>query len=169
VSRFVVLSMIVCAACTTGCTSAHYVSKQADSGVVAIPSNTNAWPFHYRQEADELIRQHVGPDYEIVDERQVVTGVRVANNQQTQRDQTPNKKNPNMPGERVSTTDTTTTSNVTEWRITYARRGSTVVMDALPRPDLNGAAPGVQPAGGIGAAPPTVIVVPQDPTTFRQP
>ena len=168
-SRVVVLSVAVgLVACMTGCTSAHYVSKQGDSGVVAIPSNSDSWPFHYRQEAEALMRQHDGPDYEIVDEREVVTGVRVTNSEQTQRDQTPNKKQPNLPGERVTTTGTVTTSNTTEWQITYCRRSAPAVNDFSLR-GTGGMVPPVQPAGGTVPVQPGMNGSPQNLPAQRQP
>ena len=148
-NRVVVFSILAAlAASTTGCASAHYVSKQSDSGVVAIPSNNDYWPFHYRQEAEALIRQHVGPDYEIVEERQVVTGMRTTNNEQTQRDLIMNKKQTNVVGERESTTGTVTSSDVTEWQITYRRRYSPTIGDTRNHGTTSGLVPSVLPAGG---------------------
>ncbi|MDY3552282.1 hypothetical protein R5W24_001362 [Gemmata sp. JC717] len=132
-----IVFVLGCVTNLMGCASARYVSKQGDSGVVAIPSNTNSPPFRYRQEAEELMRKHVGPDFEIVDEREVVTGSRVMNNQETQTQMTPNKKQPNMPGERISTNGMVTSTNTTEYQITYRKRGAT-----------GGGASTIQPAGG---------------------
>jgi hypothetical protein len=147
--RIVGVSIVMgLAACPMGCASAHYVSKQGDTGVIAIPSNSDAWPFHYRQEALQLIQQHVGPNYEIVDEHQVVTGVKVTNNEQTQRDLTPNKRQPNMPGERETTTGTVSATNVTEWQITYRRVAGAGV-------------PSVMPAAGTVPVPPGATGLPQ--------
>ncbi len=152
VSRVLVLLIVGgLTTCSVGCQSARYVSRQSDSGVIAIPSNSNSWPFHYRQEAETLIRQHVGPDYEIVDEREVVTGTRVTNDEHTQRDLTPNKKQPNMPGERIATTGTATSSNVSEWQITYKKRQPFMNIGNARTPVTNSPT-GVQPAGGT--APP---------------
>jgi hypothetical protein len=130
------------AAGSFGCATAHSISKQPDGGVVAIPANTNMWPFKYRDEAEAMIRAHVGPDYEIVDERQVVTGVRVTNNEETRRDPIVNKKRPDRPaGEVETTTDSTTATNQTEWQITYRRKYN-------PAAGVVGAG-SVQPAGGL--------------------
>ena len=41
----------------TGCTSARFLSLDADHGIVAIPNNTNSWPTNYRRSADELLRE----------------------------------------------------------------------------------------------------------------
>jgi hypothetical protein len=138
-----------------GCATAHYVSKQPDGGVVAIPANTNMWPFKYRDEADALIRRHVGPDFEIVGEQQVVTGTRVTNSEQTQKDLVYNKKRPDQPAGEVDTkTGTTTASNTTEWQITYRRRYNPA---AAAGP---GVVPSVLPSGGTVPAQPAAGVVP---------
>src|SRR5690606_31215537 len=128
---------------------ARYVEKQGDAGVIAIPNNTDHWPSHHRREAIALIQKHVGPDYEILEEREVVTGQATQNNQQVNTEQTANRRNPNLPGEKQTVTGTVTQSDITEWRIAYRRK-------ARPEPfisDINfqGATIGLTPAGGPGA------------------
>jgi hypothetical protein len=68
-----------------GCNSARYVVQQSDGGIVAIPSNTNMWPFKHRDSAEDLIRQHVGPNFEIVDEREALIGSRASGSEPTGR------------------------------------------------------------------------------------
>jgi hypothetical protein len=41
------------AGCSTG---ARYVTTTNSAGVVAIPSNTDDWPYHYRKQAEELMQ-----------------------------------------------------------------------------------------------------------------
>jgi hypothetical protein len=166
---FLLSAVVVTVASLTGCGTARYVSKQGEGGVVAIPNNSDDWPTHYRQNAEALIRQHVGPNYEIVDEREVVTGTKVANNQQAQTEQIANRRNPSMPGTKETVTDTTTATNITEYRITYRRRGpvgggfpgATAASAGLPPADMAG--PGVVPVGGMvpaGVVPPVGPVGP---------
>jgi hypothetical protein len=141
-NRIVALLVLAAlAAGNTGCSTAHYVVKDADSGVVAIPANSDSWPFHYLQDAKALIRQHVGPDFEIVREYSAVTGNQVSNQERTQRQQLPNKRNPNLPGEVDVTTGTTTSNQVTEWRIEYRRRSGVGPIAGVPPP--------ITPADGI--------------------
>lgn len=87
---------------SAGCTSAHYIQKGPDSGVVAIPDNSDVWPTHYKTAALELIKAHIGKDYVILDERVVTTGGRP--------DANPMAPPPNAP------------PSTTEYRITYAKR-----------------------------------------------
>jgi hypothetical protein len=125
----------------SGCASpAKYVSKdsQTASGVVAIPANTDTWPTYNRRAALALIEKHVGPNFEIIEEREVATGQRTTNNQQVNGNQ--------AFGE-------TTTQDVTEWRIAYRKKsgpptGITPVGGMQPV-RLPGGAGAVQPAGGL--------------------
>lgn len=140
----------------SGCATARYVERHADGGVVAIPENSNHWPTYYRQAALDLITQHVGPHYEILEEREVVVGQQTNNNQQVGPD---------------FLAGITTTRELTEWRIAYRRAASPHYPPAPgnpqprnsspaagPRPAANGTSPGsphaVQPAGGVPVAPP---------------
>jgi len=134
----------------SGCASARYVERQADSGVVAIPENSNHWPTYYRQAALNLITQHVGPHYEILEEREVVVGQQTNNNQQVGPD---------------FLAGITTTRELTEWRIAYRRAanphypsvgGHTSVSPPTgSRPVTHGSTQAggntVQPAGGVPA------------------
>jgi hypothetical protein len=108
----------------SGCVSpARYVEKSptGDTGVIAIPANTDTWPMHYRSEAVALIQKHVGPNFEIVDEKEVVVGNRTDNNQYVKREQAYN--NPfTGPVEKDTITNTTSTHDLTEYRITYRKK-----------------------------------------------
>ncbi|MCS7021896.1 MAG: hypothetical protein NZ703_01865 [Gemmataceae bacterium] len=143
----------------SGCASARYVERHADSGVVAIPENSNHWPTYYRQAALDLIEKHVGPHYEIIEEREVVVGQQTSNNQQVGPD---------------FLAGFSTTRDLTEWRIAYRRAaapsvlpltgsrgplggggtpgGSSPASGGVPATGSAGPAAGtngVQPAGGV--------------------
>lgn len=116
------LGVTVVLAAFSGCASpARYIERQADSGVVAIPANTDAWPTHNRREAIALIQKHVGPNFEITEEREVATGQRTFNNQQVNNEQTFNTSNPFLPANKQTVQNSTTTTDVTEYRIAYRR------------------------------------------------
>lgn len=140
-----------------GCaTPARYIEKKGDEGVVAIPANTDAWPSYNRRAAIELIQKHVGVNYEILDEREVVTGQSTHNNQQVNTEQTVNRTIPFLPAEKQTITNTTTQRDITEWRITYRRKAGAAPGDVgtyRPAPfvnDPNNKPPqtGLTPAGG---------------------
>jgi hypothetical protein len=136
----------------TGCGStARYVAKRGDTGVVAIPNNSNAWPTYNRRNAEELIRQHVGPDFEVLEEREVVTGTSVSNNQQVQREQLTNGRY--LPIEKDTVTNTTSTRDTTEYQITYRRRSGPAVGGLIGSRGPGGLTPAtgpesIVPAGG---------------------
>lgn len=149
----VALGVAAAVAGLSGCASpAKEISfdPQTGSGVVAIPSNTDAWPTYNYTHAKELIQKRVGPNFEVVEEGQVVTGQQTVNNQQVTGD---------------LAWGATTTSDVTEWRIAYRKRpgaaaaggplmpGMQPVQQTQYPPGKGAAAAavgsGVHPAGGI--------------------
>ena len=140
--RGITFALLGVLAAAGGCAvPAQYVEKRGDSGTVAVPDNTNYWPNYNRREALALIQQHVGPNYEIIDERKVVTGQSTRNEQQTNTEMMQNRRNPNLPGERQTTTGSVTTQDLTQWQITYRKLPG---VGDYPPPG----APGVTPAGG---------------------
>lgn len=172
--RVLVLAAAVVAG-LSGCASpARFVEKTPDAGVIAIPANTDAWPTHYRREALARIAEHVGPDFEIVEEREYVTGEAVVHSQQTDRQAAVDPAAPNRPAERQTTSAMTTTRDTTEYRIAYRKRpgaaggvpGQPNVVQTQYRG--TGAAPGgVTPAGGLPAGPPVGAGGGVGPTSFR--
>ena len=85
-NRFV-FGVVAIIAGLSGCASpARFIERTGDSGVVAIPANTDVWPSYNRTEAMDLIRKHVGSNFEIVEEREVPTGKTTVNNSQVNND-----------------------------------------------------------------------------------
>jgi hypothetical protein len=70
----------------------------------------------------KLIEQHVGPSFDIVEEKEVATGQTTVNNQNTNKEATFNSSVPFLPAEKQTTTTTTTTHDITEYRIHYRKR-----------------------------------------------
>ena len=153
--RGITFALLGVLAAAGGCGSpAQFVEKRGDSGTVSISDNTNYWPNYNRREALALIQQHVGPNYEIIDERKVVTGQSTRNEQQTNTEMTQNRRNPNLPGERQTTTGSVTTQDITQWQITYRKLPG--ADQYRPEPfigDLNTKPPTIGPtqARGLGA------------------
>ena len=116
--RFVVLVAVV----AVGCAGPRQVQRTGTEGVIALPTNSDSWPHHHRRTALDMIAQHVGPDYEIVSEQEVVTGHTTINNQKTDREMTFNSAVPFLPAEREKVTTTTTQVPQTEWHIAYRKR-----------------------------------------------
>jgi hypothetical protein len=144
-NRFLLVAAAVVVAGLSGCaTPAHDISfdPQSGTGVVAIPGNSDMFPTYYRSAALDLIKQHVGPNYEILNEQTVPIGKTTVNAQQ-------------INGDRVN--GVTTTQDTTEYQITYRKKMlPTTVTPGLPgMPGVPGAG-GVQqtqyrPAAGMGA------------------
>jgi hypothetical protein len=121
-ARIGLLSLPLALVGLTGCGGARMVQSTPTGGVVTIPSNTDAWPFHYRQEAEKLMAQKCPQGYTIDHEEEVVVGQQTMNQQSTntQTQDLINRKQ--LPVGSVTSTDTThttTTQNLTEYRITF--------------------------------------------------
>jgi hypothetical protein len=126
-------------AAVSGCaTPARYVEKNPESGVVAIPANTDTFPTYYHTEAIDLIRRHVGSNFEIVEEREVPTGQMTVNNQHVNNDDMFKSQ---------TVKNTTMTQEVKEWHIVYRKKASPVRGDGMQL----GASGGLAPAGGAAA------------------
>ncbi len=149
--RFGVL-VIVAATAAGGCASpARYVERKADSGIVAVLAHSDD-----RGEALKLIEKHVGPNYEIIDERTVPTGRTARTNPRMDTDHTLNARNPAYPAKRPTTPDATAREDVAVLQITYRKK---VVSGIAGRGDgfttadgTNGLTPNVRPAGGLNSA-----------------
>ncbi len=145
-----------------GCASpARIVSyNPADgSGVVAVPDNSNCFPFYYKDKAMALIQEKAGPNFILGPGSEVVTGQSTQTSQETDTQQTQNRKNPNVPGERQTVTGSVTQKNITEYRYSFTR-GPAPVGSALTSTGVTSGLPpagGVTPAGGVGQLPPGTV------------
>jgi hypothetical protein len=131
--RFVALLLLSGGlAVSNGCANARFVEVNKGEGIVAIPSNTNAWPTYYRDKAEKLIRQQCPQGYEIVWEREEVTGQAAHTNSRTE--QRGMNIGPIGLGGEERTKSTTNYSDVTEWRIFYRAKGAgpEIVSRAVP-------------------------------------
>lgn len=169
-----VLGLSALVAAASGCASpARYVERGSDSGVVAVPTNTDAFPTYHYSEAMSLIRKHVGTDFEIVEEREVATGKQTFNDQKVNNEETWNTSNPFLPATKQTVQNTTTTKDVTEWRIAYRKKMKSPGPNPTPSTGeigRGGSTTGVTPAGGPAPVGSTVqpaggIVPPVGPTT----
>ncbi|MFM8274456.1 MAG: hypothetical protein ACKODX_19295 [Gemmata sp.] len=158
-----------------GCAApARYIEKKNDTGVVAIPDNSQGWPTNNRRSALELIEKHVGPNYEIVSEGAVPTG-RAARAGLPATYEPLNPRNPAVPAQRPIGPNASFQANPpelegTEYRIVYRKTNGSPAARELqsqepagtgPAGGTNtvqtqyqsgGAAPAVQPAGGLNSS-----------------
>ena len=119
--------LIITCLVITGCSSARYVSRDQQQGVIAIPS-TSTWPVDHREKAMELMQAHFPNGYVIEKEEEVVIGTETQNHTDVHAHEIGNS-NIFLGGE---TTHTTTTDR-TEWRITYRRANNPRVSSVTPQ------------------------------------
>ena len=91
-------------------------------GVIAIPANSDTWPFHYRRKAEEILARECPQGYEIELEEEYVTGQTTSTNVDEQNRSQQIAKHASLSVD--STHTTSTTANVTEWRIHYRKKSS---------------------------------------------
>jgi hypothetical protein len=163
----------------SGCANARFVHKSGDEGIVAVSDRSDSWPSYNITNAKKLIESHVGPEYDVIEEKEVVTGNVTTNQQNTNRDTAVNPFVPFLQAENEVTTTTTSTNPIKEWQIHYRRRmgapvgtpfggirqtgGTIPVQQQMPvtgqRPGMTPQVelPSVMPAGGVSNASPTSV------------
>ena len=104
-----------------GCANARHVSRTTDEGIVALADNSDSWPGYNRTKGRKLIVEHVGPDYEILEEKEVTVGYTTVQNQQVTSEPTFGAI-PFLPAERQTTVTNSTQTPQKEWQIHYRRR-----------------------------------------------
>jgi hypothetical protein len=122
-------------AAVAGCGSARLIRSGPDGGVVAIPSNSNSWPFYYQDDARKLMAQQCPNGYAIVEQGEVVVGKKAMTSESTDRD-------------RTATSRVTTVSDQKEWHITFRslEAPSAVPPGPLPLPIVSQAPSTPSPA-----------------------
>jgi hypothetical protein len=116
------IGLVLVAVGTAGCASARQVSVHAHGGCVAIPDNSNHWPFYHRDKAVALIAQQCPNGYIIEREEEVVIGQTVNTHTDTDTHQ---YDHPALKGLGLTAQTTRQTSNIndqTEWRIWYQKK-----------------------------------------------
>jgi hypothetical protein len=136
VSAAFLFVVVTSAGCLQG---ARMVQKDANGGIVAIPQNTDMWPNYYRTDALKLIREQHSPNFEIVSEGEVVVGQQTQNNERIENRKIGPDGKP--VGNLTTGFNTTTTSDVKEYRIQYRIKPMAIV--GVPKSD------NLIPAGGI--------------------
>lgn len=119
-NAFVMLLLIVSTSMLSGCSGARRVVKATDHGVIAIPADTNSWPMHHREKAEELMAAHFPDGYVIEHEEEAVIG----KNTQIDTDGTDGiiHASRHVSIGTGTTNTTVTTTDKTEWRIHYRRK-----------------------------------------------
>ncbi len=122
----------------SGCsTEARYVTVNNSGGVVAIPSDTNDWPTHYRKQAEDLMQARCPGGYVIEDQ-----GPYIISSHHTTSATSGDPMQAAPPGTPMAqrNRDGSIYSDKTEWRI-YFRRvdappGSALALKPLPQTEV---------------------------------
>jgi hypothetical protein len=115
-----IVALAVCAA--GGCCSARYLVRDANGGVVAIPSNQSGFPLYYREDAEKLMSQACPKGYTIVREEEVVVGQVTTNTNRSDteaRDLTGRKNQSSGTLVTNTASQSVETHDKTEYRITF--------------------------------------------------
>lgn len=128
-SRATILgTFVLVVAGLSGCASpAHMVKVDKDAGrvVIAVPEDTNTWPYHYRDEAMIAASAQI-PEPELKKVTRVKVGEQMINTQDsTSRDLGGDKGMPKV-GEVVTSTNTTSVSDKYEYHMEYHSASSKV-------------------------------------------
>ena len=138
----------------SGCASpARVVDSDRMKVVVAVPDNTNTWPFYYRDEATRAAAEMI-QDPVLVSTTRVKVGEQMTNTQDTTRRDIGNKDKPKF-GEVVTSTNTTSVSDKYEYHLEFRSTAPTQftppARPGTPPVPIPGGAP-LTPTGGIPAA-----------------
>jgi hypothetical protein len=159
-----------------GCANARMVKSERDSGVVALPANTNSWPNYYRDHAEALMRQKFPNGYEVVAEEEEVVGQTAHTHTETETNPSPTlnlggTKSNAFAGVAVplgsteeKTQQTTKYENVTEWRIHFRAKSPTAPPPGVAISSGSAISPGTAISSGravwSGQAVPPAAVIP---------
>lgn len=143
------LACLALVASVTGCASpARVIKSDPMSVVVAVPDQTNDWPFHYRDEAFKTASTYI-KDPVLVSTNRVKVGESVVNTQNTDRRDL--KTDPNKPkfGEITTATNTTSIRDDYEYHLEFQSRSGG---NQSPPPMPNGQ---IQQTGATQSPPPS--------------
>jgi hypothetical protein len=134
-SRAAIVGLVVVVAGLSGCaTPARVIRQDAASVVVAVPDNTNAWPFYYQDEARSLAGGYV-KDPVLVSSQRVKVGEQVTNATDTTRRDLGGQK---PFGDVVTSASTTSVSDKYEYHLEYRSssplRGPVTLSTGSPGP-----------------------------------
>src|SRR3954447_1558533 len=117
-SRAAVLGTFVCVvAGLSGCASpAKVIRQDPTSVVVAIPDNTNSWPFYYQDEAKTAAGNYIQDPVLVLSQR-VKVGEQTTNTTDTTRREVGGPDKPRSFGEVMTSSNVTSVSDRYEWQL----------------------------------------------------
>jgi hypothetical protein len=102
-----------------GCSQARLVQVNQDSGIVAIPTNSNSWPTYNHRAAEELMQRQFPEGYVIDQESRVVVGQHTTENVQGN-----NHSLASVVFGLSNETRTSESHDFYEWQIRFHRKGA---------------------------------------------
>jgi hypothetical protein len=150
--RFARLALLVMAGLLglNGCaSSARYVTKSSNGGIIAIPANTNSWPGYYHNQAEELMKAQFPDGYVVEHVDEFVTGTTQYTDTTTNRNSVAVLTDLGIAPEKVNQHQTTSYQNNTEWRIYYRRKDAPAGSSPPALLPAGTAAAVVQPVVGL--------------------
>jgi hypothetical protein len=150
-SRTALLGAFVCvAAGLSGCAApARVIQQDKNMVVVAVPDNTNTWPFYYQDAAKEEAAKHISSPV-LMGSNQVKVGEQTTNTQDVTRRNLGGQDNKTRTGEVVTSSNTSTVSDKYEYHLYFQSAAPFRMNGTTPgmSPPIPGGSP-VIPAGGI--------------------
>jgi hypothetical protein len=150
-SAFSAAFLFIVVTALPGCMQgAKLIHQDATSGVVSIPENSNVWPTYYRDSAYQKIREvypAFNPRVDIIEQGEYVVGQQTHNDQRVDRRQFGPDGKPT--GELTLNSNTTTTTDLKEFRITFRIPQSPLTNSSGPSGNLlrqtsGGPRPGIE-------------------------
>jgi len=108
-----------------GCAgSARLVARDSNSGIVAVPENSNRWPTFYRKHAEEMMQANCPEGYTITREEEVVIGQTQHTLTSTDRTGSPLLAALHIDPINERSNQTTSYEDRKEWRIYFQGKGA---------------------------------------------
>ena len=158
-SRTAAGALVLVVAGLSGCASpARVIRQDASSVVVAIPDNTNSWPFYYRDAADQAAAEFIH-DPVVTRFERVKVGEQTTSTADTTRRELGGVRSF---GDVVTSTNTVTLSDRFEYHFEYRSNGPVHRPSTISPPVPGGPAASLAPQGPMtaGDAPKPAVIPP---------
>lgn len=156
-SRLLAVACVAMVSGLSGCATARVIKSDPTTVVVAVPDQTNDWPFHYRDEAMKVAGQHI-KDPVLVGTNRVKVGETVTNTQNTDRRDLGGKDNKPKFGEITSATSTTSLRDEYEYHLEFqSRPGGSLSQPPMPSGQPFNPSANIRQTGGSQPPPPPAL------------
>jgi hypothetical protein len=160
-SRSALIGMFVfVVAGLSGCTSpAKVIHSDMTTAVVAVPDDTNVWPFYHQDAAREEAAKKIEAPF-LVGTRRVKVGEQTTSTQEKTRRDIGGQEMPKV-GELVTSTNRTSTSDTYEYHLEFQTQKPREISKSYgPKPGIDSPLVGAPPMAGAPPIAPTPGVTP---------